>query len=177
MNHVRTSSEVFCVPRANFLAFMSGGSLEERLRAHQMLTEGGGIKVTKIEPEYLIKQWLMQLSNAVAWLESLGYVHGDIRPPNLLLDSHDHLKLADFDCVARVGTPSMGAGPPWARVLGPDAGDKCGSFAEYGPRTEQFAIRSILYCLTRGYEPFAMDDPDIDVVRRLQHYEFPQLSG
>lgn len=164
------------VPRGNFLAFMAGGNLEQRLQAHQTLAEDGKVEVSETEPEYLTIRWLSELCSAVAWLETLGYVHGDLRPPNLLLDSGDHLKLADFDCVAHIGTPSWGAAPPWARVLGVEAGDECGTFGTYGARTEQFAIGSILYCLTRGHEPFERDDPDIDTVDLFQRLEFPELS-
>lgn len=168
------------VPHGNFLALMDGGSLHQRLQAYQRRSDDGMKveEVTRTEPEYLIKQWLADICNAVAWLESLGYVHGDIRPPNLLLDDQQHIKLADFDCVAPIGTPSMGAGPPWARVLGPEAGSEEGTFGAYGPRSEQFAIGSILYCLTRGYEPFEMDDfEDVtEPVNLLQWMEFPPVS-
>jgi serine/threonine protein kinase len=97
---------------------------------------------------------MMELSGATAWPESLGYAHGDIRPPNLLLDSQDHLKLADFDNTAAVGTP-FGVGiAPYARVLGDEGGEDRGSFGFLGPRTEQFAIGSVFYYMIRGYEPY-----------------------
>ena len=51
----------------------------------------------------------MDLCGAVAWLESLGLVHGDLRPDNLLLDKGDHLKLVDFDCAEEIGTESLEA--------------------------------------------------------------------
>jgi serine/threonine protein kinase len=44
-----------------------------------------------------IPQWMQQLSDAVACLESLGYAHDNIKPQNILLDNQDQLKLADFD--------------------------------------------------------------------------------
>jgi serine/threonine protein kinase len=100
----------------------------------------------------------MELSDAAAWLESLGLAHGDIRPPNLLLDGEDYLKLADFDCFAEIGTPADGSAPPWARVLGPEAGSEDGTFGVYRARTEQFAIGSVLYYMTRGYEPYEDED-------------------
>ncbi|EAL91111.1 hypothetical protein KXX54_006936 [Aspergillus fumigatus] len=92
----------------------------------------------------------MELCSAVSWLESLGRVHGDIRPPNLLLDAEDHLKLADFDSVASVGEPYAGAAPPWARLLGSEAGSENGTFGMCGARTEQFAIGSIIYSMKGG---------------------------
>ncbi|KAB8074505.1 hypothetical protein BDV29DRAFT_156629 [Aspergillus leporis] len=96
------------VPEGNSLAFMSRRSLHQRLEAHQRRTEDGGRveEEAGLEPEEFVRQWLMELYNAAAWVESLGYVHGDIRPSNLLLDSQEHLKLADFDRVALIGTLS-----------------------------------------------------------------------
>lgn len=168
------------VPEGNFLAFMSCGSLQQRLQGHQRRTDDGGrvLEVTETEPEGLARQWLMEICSAASWLEYLGHVHGDIRPPNLLLDGQEHLKLADFDCVAPIGTPSEGAGPPWARVLGTEAGSEEGTFGACGPRTEQFAIGSILYCLTRGHEPFEKEDFDdiTEPVNLLQRMEFPLLG-
>jgi len=173
------------VPAGNFLAFLRRGTLDQRLRAHQIRDDQGRgskvLKVSKTEPLFLIERWIMELSNAAAWLESLGYVHGDIRPPNLLLDAEDHLKLTDFDCAARLGTPSDGSAPPWARVLGPETGSQNGSFGLYGARTEQFAIGSILYYMTRGYEPYEDEDFGQDhgpiVVDRLRRMVFPHLSA
>ena len=98
---------------------MSGGSLHDRLRSHQIRDGyfGKVLRVDKTEPVDLVERWLRGLSSAVVWLEGLGYVHGDLRPINLLLDEREHLKLADLDCAERVGEPSSGNGAPWARVL------------------------------------------------------------
>jgi hypothetical protein len=172
------------IPTGNFLAFYGGGTLEERLREHQIRDEGphGGslIEVKKREPLALVERWIMELSSAAAWLESLGYVHTDIRPPNLLLDGQEHLKLTDFDCVQQLGTPAEGSAAPWARVLGTEAGDKCGSFGDNGARYEQFAIGSVLYMMTRGHEPYddgsiAPEDAPV-VVDLFQQMKFPPLG-
>lgn len=147
------------LPNANFLAFMSGGSLDDRLKSHQIRNSPFGkvLHVNTLEPIELVQQWLRELCCAVVWLESLGYVHGDLRPSNFLLDGRSHLKLADFDCAEKVGEPSSGNGAPWARVLGEDAdeiGGQSGSFGINGPRTEQFAIGSNLYYMVYGFEPY-----------------------
>ncbi len=172
------------VPEGNFLAFLSSGSLDERLRANQIRDGheywGRVAQVSKKEPVPLVERWIMELSNAAAWLESLGYVHTDIRPPNLLLDSQDHLKLSDFDCVAEIGTRADGAAAPWARLLGPEAGSEGGTWGRNGAGYEQFAIGSILYCMTRGFEPYEDEDfTDVDsaiVVHRMQHMISPSLD-
>jgi len=166
------------LPNANFLAFMSGGSLGKRLRANQCRNERNEfLGVSKKEPSQTVERWIMELSGAVAWLESLGLVHGDLRPENLLLDGEDHLKLADFDCVERIGTESRGSPPPWARLLGQEAGSQKGTWGINGPQTEQFAIGSILYTMTRGHEPYEDQERGPDIVRRLQNMDFPQLGN
>lgn len=101
------------LPDVNLLAFMSGGSLEDRLRSHQVRHDfyGKVLRVEETESPELVARWLGELCGAVVWLESLGYVHGDMRPNNLLLDASHHLKLADFDCAERVGEPSRTAPP------------------------------------------------------------------
>ena len=99
----------------------------------------------------------MELSNTAAWLESLGYVYGDIAPQNLVLDDFERLKLIEFESLEEEGT-----------------------FGPYGSRKEQFAIGSILYLMTRGFEPYEDDDfgPEHSpiVVDRLRQMEFPELS-
>lgn len=167
---------------ANFLPRMSGGSLFDRLRSHQIRDGSWGkvLGVVKKEPLELVGRWLMELCGAVVWLESLGYVHGDLRPNNMLLDESSHLKLADFDCAEKVGEHSGGNGAPWARVLGEDAdkeGAREGSFGINGPRTEQFAIGSNLYCMVYGFEPYEdRDDQGPIIIDLLQNMEFPELQ-
>lgn len=43
------------------------------------------------------ERWIRQLGSAIAWLEELGYIHGDLRPANILLDHAENVKVGDFD--------------------------------------------------------------------------------
>jgi serine/threonine protein kinase len=43
--------------------------------------------------------WIKQLVNAVAWLEDLGYTHGDFNILNMGIDSQNQLQLFDFGSV------------------------------------------------------------------------------
>ena len=123
---------------------------------------------------------MTELADASAWLESLGFAHGDIRPPNLLLDSNDHLKLIDFDNTTEAGSVFDGCQPPYARLLGDEAADDRGTFGYHGPRTEQFAIGSIFYYMTRGYEPYDNEwfgeDHGKMIFRLLQERKFPKVN-
>jgi len=46
-------------------------------------------------------RWIKQLVSAVAWLEVLGYTHGDLKILNMGIDSHNQLHLFDFGSVTR----------------------------------------------------------------------------
>ncbi|KAL2186539.1 kinase-like protein [Thermothelomyces heterothallicus CBS 203.75] len=161
---------------ANFLPFMLA-SLDARLKRNQRREKHKVLQVLRIEERHLIERWAAELCAAVAWIESLGLVHGDLRPPNILFDEQDHLKLTDFDCVARIGDASSGNAPPWARLY-PDPLTGKGRWGLYGPKTEQFAIGSLLYCMTRGHEPYGHpeDNPELDVVRLFKEGIFPHLN-
>ncbi|KAL1616959.1 hypothetical protein SLS56_011209 [Neofusicoccum ribis] len=170
------------LPDLNFVQLLPGGTLEARLQSKQVRDPSTQrvANVTAKEPHHLVVRWMAELSDAAAWLESLGLAHGDIRPSNLLLDSKDHLKLSDFDNTARVGEEVDVGTAPYARILGPEAGTDCGTFGTLGPRTEQFAIGSVYYYLTRGYEPYDNERfgqyHGRTVVDMLQNMEFPKLE-
>jgi serine/threonine protein kinase len=174
------------VPEGNFLALLRGGTLDQRLRANQIRESDKPysriLQITKKEPTNLVERWIMEVSNATAWLESLGYVHTDLRPINMLLDDGDHLKLTDFDCVAKIGSEKVASAPPYARILGPEAGLEQGTFGCNDARAEQFAIGSLLYLMTRGHEPYEEEEfkDGVDgaslIVSRFQRMEFPALG-
>lgn len=161
-------------PEANFLPYLSGGNLDGRLRRNQTREGNTVTAVLRREDRRLAERWTAELSAAVAWLESLNLAHGDLRPTNVLVDADDHLKLTDFGSAKPIGSVSYGSAPPWAR-LRPESGH--GGFGTYGPETEQFAIGSMVYYITRGFEPYG--DPEQsqgDVVDLLKRKVFPVLA-
>ncbi|CAG8976281.1 hypothetical protein HYALB_00011766 [Hymenoscyphus albidus] len=177
-------SELSTTPKRQFFSFMQRGNLFARLQQHQLREpdrpSGRLVKIVAKEPTELVEQWIMELSSAVAWFESLGYAHTDIRPENIIFDSDDHLRLTDFDNVEKIGTRASGCAPPWARCLGSEAGDGRGSFGENGARYESFTIGSLLYLMTRGHEPYddAIFGPQVGEAkgRLLQLMLFPLLG-
>lgn len=142
-------------------------------------------KFERLEPLALRKEWMNNLAQAVAFLESLNLAHGDLRPENILLD-RNRLKLSDFDCTAEIGTDFEACMAPYGRVLGdsePDEGRR-GSSGLLGPRTEQFALGSLYYLINYGVEVYGdqclTQDPKEHgpkVVELLQNMELPKLNG
>lgn len=83
--------------------------------------------------------------------------------------------------MAKIGTPSDGSALLWACVLGSETETDKGTFGLHGARTEQFAIGSILYYITRDYEPYDDENFGQDygpiIVNRLRRMAFPSLGG
>ncbi|CAI7567365.1 unnamed protein product [Penicillium viridicatum] len=141
--------------------------------------------VEKLEPLPLRKEWINDLAQAVAFLESVNLAHGDLRPENVLLD-RNRLKLSDFDCTAKIGTNYEACMTPYGRILNKNESDQgeCGTFGFLSPRTEQFALGSLYYLMNYGLEVYGdcclTEDPydhGPKVVDLLQNMEFPKLDG
>ncbi|CAM9804127.1 unnamed protein product, partial [Discosporangium mesarthrocarpum] len=49
-----------------------------------------------IFPEDSTRQYMAEMILAVATVHSLGYIHRDLKPDNILLDWQGHLKLTDL---------------------------------------------------------------------------------
>lgn len=141
-------------------------------------------KVEKLESLLLRKEWMNDLAQAVAFLESLNLAHGDLRPKNVLLN-RNRLKLSDFDCTAKIGTNYEAYMAPYSRILHTKESDQ----GEYrtpgflGPRTEQFALGSLYYLINYGFEVYGdrcLDEDPYEhgpkVVDLLQNMEFPTLD-
>lgn len=125
------------------------------------------------------------VTQAIAFLESLHLAHGNLRPENILINGNK-IKVTDFDNTAAFGTPLMVCQGPWGRELREDEPeyDVPGSAVGLpGPRTEQFALGSICYYINYGMEVYG-DKTLTDVPRDsgpalrdlLQAMEFPALD-
>ncbi|KAE8352184.1 kinase-like domain-containing protein [Aspergillus coremiiformis] len=130
-------------------------------------------KVERLEPLCLRKEWMNDLAQAVAFLESLNLAHGDLRPENILLDSE-------------IGTEFEACMALYGRLLNSnetEQGER-GTSGLLGPRTEQFALGSLYYLINYGFEVFGdrcftESDPKEHgpkVVDMLQNMKFPRLN-
>ncbi|KAL2793548.1 hypothetical protein BJX66DRAFT_351692 [Aspergillus keveii] len=142
----------------------------------------------KLEPLPLRMAWMNNITQAVAFLESLGLAHGNLQPENIL-PNHDRLKLSDSDCTAKIRTNYKACMAPYGKILNSDnseagQGDS-GAFGSPGPRmTEQFALGSIYYLMNYGFEVYGdrcltndSYEHEPKVVDLLQNMEFPRLNG
>ncbi|KAJ5585416.1 uncharacterized protein N7459_005216 [Penicillium hispanicum] len=170
-----------------FLEYMRDMSLSSRIQNNHTRDQQTMVitSVEKLEPLPLRKEWMNDLAQAVAFLESLNLAHGDLRPENILLD-RNRLKLSDFDCTAKIGTNHEACMAPYSRFLNSAESDQgeCGTAGFLGRRTEQFALGSLYYLINYGFEVYGdrclTGDPyehGPKVVDLLQNMEFPKLDG
>lgn len=146
-------------PDITFMESLKNGTLHERMSM-----------VNKPLP---ILQWMQQLADAAACLESLGYVHGDINPSNILFNDKDQLKLVDFDHSLKIGDDLDVGYEPYVRSR--KRGQMGGDYGIAGPITEQLAIGSIFWFMTRGTELYhELEGPE--QVRRLMDCQFPTID-
>ncbi|KAH9901757.1 putative Rho-associated protein kinase [Xylariomycetidae sp. FL2044] len=99
-----------------------------------------------------IWRWMLELSSAAACLETLGYAHGDIDPRNILVDTHDQLHLIDYDNAIRAGDRVDVGYEPYVRQF---RRFSHGQFGVAGPQSEQFALGSVFYYISRGSEMYS----------------------
>ncbi|KAJ5257470.1 hypothetical protein N7524_009026 [Penicillium chrysogenum] len=170
-----------------FLEYIRDISLSSRIQKNHTRDQQTIVVTTveKLEPLHLRKQWMNDLAQAVAFLESVNLAHSDLRPKNVLLD-RNRLKLSDFDCTAKIGTNYEAYMAPYGRILNNNESDQgeCGTPSFLSPRTEQFALGSLYYLMNYSFEVYGdrclTEDPyehGPKVVDLLQNIEFPKLDS
>ncbi|MDL1922551.1 serine/threonine protein kinase [Chloroflexi bacterium CFX3] len=96
-------------------------------------------------------QTLTHLAHALDYAHSLGYIHCDLKPSNLMLDAKEQLYLADFGLAKSIGrrNPEQFAfgTPPY---MAPELAD--GAAADI--RTDVYALGVLLCELLSGHRPF-----------------------
>src|SRR4051794_23027880 len=77
------------------MEYMSGGSLEKRLRTSGIPTPAVALA------------WLAQAAQALDHAHAQGVVHRDVKPGNLLLDAQDQVHVADFGIASAAGMATL----------------------------------------------------------------------
>lgn len=127
----------------SFVEFVANGTLHDRL------------SMSRPRP---ILRWMLQLSYAVACLEHSGLAHGDINPQNILFNDADEVKLIDFDHSLKIGDSLDVGYEPYVRQHRKLTG---GLYGVAGPVTEQFALGSVFWYMSRGSQLYSeLEGPD-----------------
>lgn len=119
--------------------------------------------------------FMHEILNAVAWLGQMGLLHGDLRPPNILVNAGGHIKLCDFDNVCLFGRYIQVGNSPYYEE------SDTGSFEIAGPASEQGAIGCCVYFMSTGREPEdrSHDTTEIPVfgaiIRKCWDTQYPSI--
>jgi serine/threonine-protein kinase len=155
------------------LEFVDGWSLEQvRRRASQARTK---------LPLSLVLYIVSSLCRALDYVhrrtrngESLGIVHRDVTPQNVLISSEGEVKLADFGIAKAVGKrekSSTGVIKGKFAYMSPEQAIG----AELDARSDLFSVGTLLYILTTGKKPF--DAPtDLEVLMQVRRARFEKPS-
>jgi eukaryotic-like serine/threonine-protein kinase len=120
------------------MPYLQGGTLEDKLN------EG----LPTLEEACII---LEQLASALAYIHSLGLLHRDIKPVNILFDQANKLYLTDFGIVSWLGEKPGYDG----HMMGTPHYVAPEIFEGYmDVRSEVYSVGILLYQMLTGYVPF-----------------------
>jgi hypothetical protein len=132
------------------MPYVRGGTLRERIdemrRAHKQF----GLN--------RISSYIGQVADALSYAHSLGVVHRDVKPANLLFHSDGRLLLSDFGIVRLSAMPAL---TTVGNFLGTAeyASPEQASGSDLDARSDIYALGCILFELLTGYVPFSGSNP------------------
>lgn len=99
--HPNVLCAILCIPEGIFLPRMKT-TLYQYLKDNPLLCAD-----TQLQ-----NRWISQLISAAAWLEKIGYAHGDLRLDDILIDVNKDVKIADFDATVEIGSELLAGALP-----------------------------------------------------------------
>lgn len=135
--------------------YMPGGSLSERLKQTAQFNLGRTAEM------------LLQIGGALDYAHSLGVIHRDIKPGNILIKRDGHAALTDFG-IARVleGTMLTNTGhmPGTPHYMSPE---QASGIEVLSPSTDIYSLGVIAYLLCTGKLPFGGTDAIVIINQHL----------
>ncbi len=134
-------------------------SLRDVLTLHQRIDPGDAVRVAE------------QIASALTAVHSLGLIHRDVKPGNILL-SEDRALLTDFGIVRQIAFGEMGQAPTLAgtglpigtpQYMAPE--QLSGQPVDY--RADLYALGAVLYEMLTGQPPHVADTPYAVAARAL----------
>src|SRR5438128_383019 len=148
------------------MPFIRGGTLRERI--DEMNRSGSHIELK------LVASYISQVADALDYAHSLGVVHRDIKPGNLLFHQDGRLLLGDFGIVRLKAMPSLtsvGSFLGTAEYASPEQI----STNEIDFRSDIYSLGAILFELLTGSAPYTGPNPFAVMAKKL-HDPLPSIK-
>jgi serine/threonine protein kinase len=153
------------------MRYMSGGSLLDR-----MARAAAGHRLPMTTDT--LAGWLPSIAGALDFMHARGYLHRDVKPPNILFDQNQQAYLSDFGVIKVLGEATAGAPQ---RLTG--QGFVVGTVEYMAPellteqpfdgRADQYALAVTVYEVLSGGMPFAGKTPAAVMVQQLNEVARP----
>ena len=132
------------------MPYVRGGTLRERIG--EFKSQGRQFELSAIS------SYISQIADALSYAHSLGVIHRDIKPGNLLFHQDGRLLLSDFGIVRLIAMPSLttaGSFLGTAEYASPEQV----SAANLDPRSDIYSLGIILFELLTLHVPFTGPNP------------------
>lgn len=137
------------------MRYLPGGSILQRLEDYGPMSLGDAARVVE------------RMAEALDAAHSLGVIHRDVKPENILLDTEGKAFLGDFGIVKILG----GRGPDTgAFVVGTPAymsPEQVEGNVKLDPRSDVYALGAVLFELLSGKPPFEHPSPTRLMLKHL----------
>jgi serine/threonine protein kinase len=138
------------------MEYIEGGTLGDRLRKGMLAPRQAA-------------QLLIHIARALHYAHQNGVVHRDMKPANVLLDSDDIPKVADFGIAKRLQADSQltrsGAVIGTPTYMAPEQAK--GNSRHVGPAADVYSLGAILYEMLAGRPPFLPEDSEASITLRV----------
>lgn len=156
------------------MQYLAGGTLEDRLGSSQ-----SGLRAL---PVASLRDWLRPIALALDFIHSQRYVHRDVKPANILFDTHGNAFLSDFGVgkvISSIAEQQMGdAMTASGAIVGTPQymAPELSSGSSFDGRADQYALAVCVYETLSGRRPYEGNNVVVIHIQQMGDGPVPLLT-